>query len=159
MRHSAANIGFNCSVSFPATFESVTNALNVVNLDVVPALALSCYFSGYDYVGKLLLMTLAPLAIGGTLGIAYLLPSTSAPHRELIAYAFLFFTFVIMVGASTTIFHFFKCDDFPEADGGTESYLFKDYSLDCSGTRYTTFVVYAAAMVLVYPIGESDGCL
>ena len=29
-----------------------------------------------------------------------------------------------------------KCRSFPEAEGGEESYLFKDYSIDCNSPRY-----------------------
>ena len=46
-----------------------------------------------------------------------------------------------------------KCDDFDEADGGTESYLFKDYSIDCSTARYEVFFWYSVMMILIYPIG------
>ena len=45
---------------------------------------------------------------------------------------FFVWTFLILVNSSTTVLHFFKCHSFnvPEADGGgTESFLFKDYSV------------------------------
>ena len=44
--------------------------------------------------------------------------------------------------------------ELPEADGGgTQRYLYKDYSVDCDSDRYSGFIAYAVIMILVYPIG------
>jgi len=66
---------------------------------------------------------------------------------------FLTVTFFALVGTSTTVFHYFKCHDFPEAEGGVQSYLRKDYAIDCKSPRYATFLIYAILMIFIYPFG------
>jgi len=68
-------------------------------------------------------------------------------------YVFLALTFVVFVATSTVIFNYFKCRSFPEAEHGKESYLYKDYSVDCNSSRYKMFLWYAIAMILIYPVG------
>ena len=71
---------------------------------------------------------------------------------------FLVWTFLILIGTSTIVFFFLKCDtfDLPEADGGgVVRYMFKDYSVDCDKPRYQTTVFYAFLMVFIYPCGKS----
>ena len=70
-----------------------------------------------------------------------------------IFYLFLVGTFLCLVSTSQSLFEFFQCKEFPEADGGTESFLQRDMSVDCNGDRYKKFAVYAGLMVLVYPVG------
>jgi len=67
--------------------------------------------------------------------------------------AFLLLTFFVLLSASTTIFRFFVCRDFPDAPGGQESYLVEDYSIDCNKPRHSFFAAYAGVMILVYPVG------
>lgn len=62
----------------------------------------------------------------------------------------------MLVGTSTKLFHFFKCHEFPVPSsdgGGSQHYLYKDYSVDCNGDRYASFAAFAGCMVLVYPVG------
>jgi hypothetical protein len=68
-------------------------------------------------------------------------------------YAFLALTFMALVATSTVLFNYFKCQSFLEAENGEESYLFKDYSIDCDSSRYKIFEWYAIAMVLIFPVG------
>ncbi len=66
---------------------------------------------------------------------------------------FLIITFVVLISSSTAVIHFFRCHDFPEADGGTKRYLYKDYSVDCDGDKYQTLVPYAVLCIFIFPIG------
>lgn len=73
-----------------------------------------------------------------------------------IVWLFLLLTFLTLIGTSTTLFNFFKCDSFsvPEEDGGgTQKYLFKDYSVNCDTDRYRLYFAYAIFMVIVFPVG------
>jgi len=72
---------------------------------------------------------------------------------QVIFYCFLLVTFVVLIGNSTMLFQFFKCRDFPEADGGNKRYLVKDYSIDCDSERYVFYSYFAMLMFMVYPIG------
>jgi hypothetical protein len=58
-------------------------------------------------------------------------------------------TFLILPSVSVKIFSTFACENF---DDGT-SYLKVDYSLSCQTETYKLHSLYAAGMVLVYPIG------
>ncbi len=68
-------------------------------------------------------------------------------------YLFLLLTFLVLVQTSTTIFQFFQCQDFPEVENGTESYLRRDYSVSCLSMRYKSMRVFAVIMIAVYPVG------
>ena len=47
-------------------------------------------------------------------------------------YIFLIMTFLILVSTSSKIFYFFNIHEFPEMEGGTQKYLYKDYRIDVS---------------------------
>ena len=64
----------------------------------------------------------------------------------------LLFSFVILIGTSSTVFEYFQCVYFKEANPAV-SYLARDYSLDCASPRYRSYMAYAVAMLLVYPLG------
>jgi hypothetical protein len=91
-----ANIGFNYSLVWPYNFESIVSKLNVVNLDILPALGISCFTNRFNYIDRsewvqqfyyiifhfsafccgsmsqVLVMTIGPMVVGGVLLIAYL---------------------------------------------------------------------------------------
>jgi hypothetical protein len=55
---------------------------------------------------------------------------------QMFFYTFLVLTFLVLVSTSTVLFNYFKCRSFPEAENGKETYLYKDYSVDCDSSRY-----------------------
>lgn len=67
----AVAIDFNCQILFPPIFKDILLAFNFVNLDIVPSLGLSCKFTGYNFTFKLLIATLAPIAVGAMLLCIY----------------------------------------------------------------------------------------
>lgn len=68
----SGNIGFNYSLTWPANFEKVMLAVDVVNFDLLPALGVNCYTTSFDYVSKMVAMTLGPLGVATLLLTAYL---------------------------------------------------------------------------------------
>lgn len=72
---------------------------------------------------------------------------------QFLMYLFMLLTFTFLISSSTAAFQYFKCHEFPEAEGGTRRYLYKDYSLDCDSVRYKTYVPYALLMILIFPVG------
>ena len=62
----------------------------------------------------------------------------------------LLLTFLVLIGTSTKLFHFYRCHAFPEI---SSNFLQKDYSISCLSSRYRVFEFYAGAMILVFPIG------
>ena len=57
--------------------------------------------------------------------------------------------FLIYPSTSSTVLFYFQCTP---VEGGL-SYLRADFSIDCNSSQYTTWLIYAWAMVFVYPIG------
>jgi hypothetical protein len=75
------------------------------------------------------------------------------PHQEDSMFFFLLlFSFVVLIGTSSTVFEYFQCTHFEEVEPAV-SYLARDYSLDCSSPRYKEYVAYAVVMLFIYPIG------
>jgi hypothetical protein len=126
-----------------------------------------CYlpgFSGFDYMNKLLVVTIFPLILLTALGIIYTVVAirsiiSGKPDKRgpTVIYIFLFFTFLILVQCSSTVFDFFQCKSFPEAlneFGVTQEqrYLNRDYSVDCNSSRYNSFVPYGLIMIAVWPL-------
>ena len=70
-----------------------------------------------------------------------------------LSYCFLLFTFLILVGVSSVLFEYFQCKDFDLPEGGVESYVRRDYSVDCQDSRYLNFKLYAGFMICIYPLG------
>jgi len=77
----------------------------------------------------------------------------SLVRGQFIIYLFMLLTFTFLISSSTAAFQYFKCHEFPEADGGTRRFLYKDYSVDCDSSRYNFYIPYALLMILIYPIG------
>jgi len=112
-------------------------------------------------MNKMMLITLSPLIALSALGAMYSVISIRArmnnkadPRGATIIYIFLFFTFLILVQCSSTVFDFFQCKTFPEAlneRGKIEEkrYLNRDYSVDCNSARYNWFVPYGLIMIAV----------
>ena len=69
-------------------------------------------------------------------------------------YVFLVFSFMVLVGTSSQIFAYFQCQTFAEVEP-QESYLYRDYSVDCNGARYLEHRPFVLLMLLVYPIGSA----
>jgi len=67
----ASSIGFNCAITFPPVIERAFASVEVLNLDVMPSLGLNCRFSRFDYVDKVIVTSLAPLALCAVLAVAY----------------------------------------------------------------------------------------
>lgn len=76
----------------------------------------------------------------------------NARQGEYIIFTLLLFTFIILIGTSSTIFEYFQCASFKEVEPAV-SYLARDYSLNCASSRYKSYVVYAVTMLFVYPLG------
>jgi hypothetical protein len=120
-----------------------------------------------------LITTLAPIAVAAVLGLIHLRvrhvyrtvnavthPATQrqkssrtvasehakAKHTS----AFLTFTFLIFSTVSTVVFQTFACDDLT---GTNQSWLRTDYSVSCDTDIHDVYEAYAAAMIVVYPIG------
>jgi hypothetical protein len=145
----SVNVGFSCGVSMPAAFNAAVGPLQVFNLAILPALGLNCHYSNYDYIDSMVVTTLVPLGV-----CASIMACVAVADFKKVFYAFLIFTFLILVSTSTVVLEFFQCEYFQETDPEVvdEAYLKRDYSVDCYSSRYKLFTVYAVIMVFVYPV-------
>ena len=165
-RHSKRNSDSSCHHTFhlglllnSATFLSHSFA----NFSALSVGSPQCYLK-YDYIDKLYLQTLAPIAAVALLGIAFSFHMKAVRNTdvtfqsEIIArYLTLFFilTYLVLPSTTTTIFGAFTCQsiDPDKVVSGTPLYLRNDLSISCSSTRYYLGVYWAIAMIFVYPIG------
>ena len=144
------------NVQYPPAYETFLAALSVVNLNLGFILSLSCVVETSFYV-RLILVTIAPIAVLGVLAITYLVAMIRNGHsidamrvaRNKHLSVGLFLLFVVYSSVSYTIFQTFGCDPL---DSGV-TYLRADYDLVCWTRTHIAYTTYAGIMVLVYPVG------
>ena len=61
----------------------------------------------------------------------------------------LLLSFIVLPTSSVTVLRTFDCKDFDTGD----SYLVADYARKCYNAKHDNYVIYAALMCLVYPLG------
>jgi hypothetical protein len=156
---------------YPSIYGDYLKWLDIINLDISWFLSVGCVLH-VNFYAKLLVTTLAPLVVAAVILAVYLRaryvhrlvdaiqePAT-APQRSFRTdalqhatakhvSAFLTFTFLIYSTVSTVVFQTFACDYF---DDTKESWLRADYSISCDTHKHTSYKIYAAVMVAVYPI-------
>ncbi|KAG5175700.1 pectin lyase fold/virulence factor [Tribonema minus] len=149
-------------VPIPALYRTFISWLDLINLDMSVVLSPGCVFD-VNFYQKLLLSTITPLCILALLGLAYVVASRHANRSgrwgQRIYHLFvdkagllvLSFTFLIFSATSTVIFQTFACDAIPGFNG--KRFLRADYAIECDTATYDAYRIYAAIMVLVYPVG------
>jgi hypothetical protein len=130
--------------------------LNVINLDMSWLLSAGCILRVSFYV-KLLITTISPLIVVAILGaihirVRYLCTQASTLQHATAKHitAFLAFTFLIFSAVSTVVFQTFSCDYLEDTK---QSWLRANYSISCDTDKHTAYKIYAAVMIVVYPIG------
>ncbi|CAN0115112.1 unnamed protein product, partial [Ascophyllum nodosum] len=144
------------NVQYPPAYEKFLAALSVVNLNLGSILSLSCVMET-NFYARLILATIAPMAVLGALAITYRVAMVRNGHsinamrvaRNKHTSVGLFLLFVVYSSVSYTIFQTFVCDPL---DSGV-TYLRADYDLVCRTTTHVAYMTYAGIMVLVYPVG------
>eukprot|EP00611_Tribonema_gayanum_P007210 TRINITY_DN1653_c0_g1_i1.p1 TRINITY_DN1653_c0_g1~~TRINITY_DN1653_c0_g1_i1.p1 ORF type:complete len:1109 (+),score=308.99 TRINITY_DN1653_c0_g1_i1:195-3521(+) len=149
-------------VPIPALYRTFISWLDLINLDMSVVLSPGCVFD-VNFYQKLLLSTITPLCILALLGLAYVVASRHANRSgrwgQRVYHLFvdkagllvLSFTFLIFSATSTVIFQTFACDAIPGFGG--KRFLRADYAIECDTATYDAYRIYAAIMILVYPIG------
>lgn len=142
--------------SYPVLYEKFLSALDFVNLNVGFILSFACVLNT-NYHDRLLCATLGPIAALAALAGVYTIAEKKnhrspaamrTVKREHLSIA-LFIVFLVYSSVSHIIFQAFMCETL---DDGV-NYLRADYSLTCTTRKHRAFMVYAAVMVLVYPVG------
>ena len=153
---SNAQFSGGVNVQYPPAYEQFLAALSVVNLNLGFILSLSCVMET-NFYARLVLATIAPMAVLGGLAITYRVAMVRNGHsihamrvaRNMHISVGLFLLLVVYSSVSYTIFQTFVCDPL---DSGI-TYLRADYDLVCWTRTHINFMTYAGIMVLVYPVG------
>jgi len=150
-------IGTVFAIRFPNVFASVLRWLAVLQLDFLTLMPLDCVFP-VDFHTSLLLRTLVPLVVMLVLaafGFSALHMGGDKPTSSWTWLGNLLFNlvfailFLIYPSISSKTFATFQCEDL---DDGS-SVLRADLRIDCDSDDHFGYVLYAALMVVVYPIG------
>ncbi|CAM9678213.1 unnamed protein product [Pylaiella littoralis] len=150
-------------VPYPQSYQRFLNLVEVFNFDIAWPLTASCLVGNISFYQKLLGVTLGPLAALAFLGTTYALAinmhrwgfgQTTAEARQGVvvrhASAALLVLFLVFSSVSTTVVSTYVCDDVEDLD---ESLLRADYSISCDDPKHLFYKVYAAFMILLYPVG------
>jgi len=156
-------------ITFPPFFSAGLGYLSVLSLDVFNVMPFQCYLP-IGYIDTMIVTTLIPfliIGIGFVIMIYFcLLVSRNVRQKDIrkrkvesIQLRFcsyvLMFTYFIMPMVSLKIFRTFICrnlDPYHELHTN-EVYMSEDLSVKCDSSNYHFGVVWAAVMVIVYPIG------
>ena len=135
------------SIPFPGLYAGLLRWVGLLELNFMDILPLGCVATLSFHTTLLVRTLLLPaLCI-----IPILLQLIKAPARvlELCRGVLFLVLFLIYPSTSAAIFATFQCE---ELSDGT-SWLRADLSIDCAGAAHAGFRVYAAAMILIYPLG------
>lgn len=152
------------NVTYPGVWRQFLEGLSAfVGLDFGLVLSSGCVFD-VDFHGRMLVSTIAPLAALGLLGLTFrvgvLRNRASSPNIESAAAALgsvrrkhasvaLLISFLVYSSVSSTVFRMFACETL---DDGNE-YLRADYTIECDSAKHEALKIYAAFMIVVYPVG------
>ncbi|CAM9381315.1 unnamed protein product, partial [Laminaria digitata] len=146
------------NVTYPGVYQTVLSSLDIINLDIGSVVSAGCLWSSFDFHDRLIADTIWPLAVLGILGITYAIAlrrnfgsdySVREKVRNKHLSAVLFLMFLVFSSVSSTVFRMFACDSLD--DGG--EYLRADYRILCTDAKHRALQVYAAIMIVVYPVG------
>jgi hypothetical protein len=148
---------------------------DVFNLDLGWLLSLGC-LTRIDFYQKLVITTLGPFVVAAALAVTYatvrhrnkvqavttytsqrmVVPARTSRLEKALAKHYLVFlaiTFLMYSTVSTTVFQAFACDTIDDSATTKTSYLRADYSIQCGTAKHKLYKVYAAFMVIIYPLG------
>lgn len=143
-------------VKYPALYDYFISLIDLVNLNLGYILSLACILET-DYHDRLLFATIGPMILLTALAGLYVIARSRNKHspkalREVkrrYASVVLFVLFLVYSSISHTIFQAFVPH---KLDNGIQ-YLRADYRVIYDSGEHRAFMVYAAAMAIVYPIG------
>jgi len=79
----SSDVSYNCNINFPGLFQSLLESLAIFKLDIIPSLGLGCYFNSFDYINKMVVVTLMPFALLGLLLFVFALKGCSGGTSSL----------------------------------------------------------------------------
>ncbi|KAG5188968.1 hypothetical protein JKP88DRAFT_303232, partial [Tribonema minus] len=146
--------------ALPLQYLDFLQVMDLISLDLRWLTSPGCVLH-LSFYQRLLLCTLVPLGIAGVIlaprAYCCFRPRSGGAKLQRVCekdmHVLLVFAFLVYSGVSLTIFQTFACDylKFDGPDG--TYYLHADYTTQCHTPEHTAYVIYAALMLLVYPLG------
>uniref|UniRef100_A0A7R9U537 TNFR-Cys domain-containing protein n=1 Tax=Pinguiococcus pyrenoidosus TaxID=172671 RepID=A0A7R9U537_9STRA len=141
----------------PSMFRRLVSFFDVLRLRFASGVTGACVAGAMDFsftfYHELVFVTTIPLLCVFLL-LAYK-ACVDSPRRWLqVDYACLVVTFLAVAPVTSVLLDTFLCETIEtEVEGEEQSYLMADYSLRCGTPVHNRFIVYAAVMILAYPVG------
>ncbi|CAM9578389.1 unnamed protein product, partial [Phaeothamnion confervicola] len=142
---------------YPPVYQNFLAVAGVMTMNLQLVVSLGCLIS-FDFYEYLLLVTIVPLLVlallGASLAVAWTESTSESRWERAVgkhSLVFMVLTFLIYSTVSTAVFQTFACDDLRTV--GAKQYLRVDYRIECYNKRHNSFMIYAAFMALIYPIG------
>ncbi len=159
-------------VKLPANFDRFTRYFLFLNLNITSFVPLTCIGESMNFIQKLLVATLGPIALAICLGLAFgveylrlkirsnryaesLLELYHSFESRYLNY-FFYLTYLVLPSVSTLIFQLFVCKNVDPDDEDTDTYdsfLVADVRISCTSDYYKSWLWFGYLMILVYPVG------
>lgn len=137
------------SIRWPAAFLKFTRSVEFVNVNIAALLAYGCFLPS-SYYARLITMTVGATLV--TVGLLFWLMIARLQKKSgtVPSTAALLFTYIVFPSVSVLVFECFSVDH--NFENG-RAYLRADYSVRASSSRHRHYVLYAAVMVAIWPVG------
>ena len=147
-------------IRFPSIFDrAMQSFFQVLGLGIFDVSSLSCVLKWGPFE-RLLFMTLAPFATVFVVALAFWLRqrSKSSEKKKLFLSRFTYFTtlfvYVVLPGISTSVITYFSCSRFDRGTDRSDYFVMTRFlNIECSSSRYKLWRIYAAIMVVIWPLG------
>lgn len=166
------------SIQMPPSYTKFMSSFNFISLDIVNVMPLGCV-KRLSFIASLLIKTVLPPAFIGLLFVIFII-EFSIRRRKIIrkkpdevqlkaslillmsSLKFryislaLLFSYINLPGLTVSIFQTFVCIDIDPTNAiypNGSYYLVADYSINCNSSEMTFARVYAAVMIILYPVG------
>ena len=144
------------NVVYPRLYQRLLDVIALANFDLGWIPSASCIMD-VDFHGELIAATVGPLILVALLGLTYIIAlhrnrgseRALGAVRQKHANATVVIALLLYSMASSAVFRAFACD--PLDDG--KVYLRSDYRIECNSLKHKAFQIYAAFMLVVYPLG------
>ena len=111
-----------------------------------------------QYISTVLVATLTPLfavlVISFLAGINYCRSRGDESSFKFSSWLVFVLSFYVFVGVSSTLFQYFKCEEYALPNGDSRTFLVADLQVDCDSRRYILFMPFVIVMILIYPVGS-----
>ena len=144
------------NVVYPRLYQRLLDVITLANFDLGWIPSAECVMD-VDFHVELIAATAGPLVLVASLGLTYTIAlhrnrgserALSAVRRKH-ANAAVIIALLLYSMASSAAFRAFACD--PLDDG--KVYLRSDYRIECDSPKHKAFQIYAAFMLVAYPLG------